>query len=62
MEKEEQYENTKQIYLDVHCKCGNPMTLCDWSPEQLDKYYEEERESEYQRRMWERDEHFLGMI
>jgi hypothetical protein len=38
------------------------MTLCDWSQEQLDKYYEDERESEYQRRMWERDEKLLGML
>lgn len=50
--KVEQYENTIQRYYDAHCKCGNAMALCDWSPEQLDKYFQDLRDYEYQKMLF----------
>lgn len=60
--KVEDYKNRKVLYYDVHCKCGNSMTMCDWTVEHLDKYIEDRREAEYFNRMYEKDEEFIDKM
>ncbi len=53
--KLELHENTTPIYLDQHCKCGNPIQCVDISMEELHNIREDEKEREYQRVLFERD-------